>query len=168
MENCELRASYTTELTACCRESLYNSTETSVLPGDWSPGDRHSASILLLINVHGSQLIQEINLKSCAVVSQWHLWREMSCQPITISLACCGAQKTREQNCLFHLVTPPPMHILYMSSELFLFILLTKCYCQHCSVIAECVVILGTGLASYSAWVGSWKPHRANLTSGGR
>lgn len=108
MENCELRASYTTELTACCRESLYNSTETSVLPGDWSPGDRHSASILLLINVHGSQLIQEINLKSCAVVSQWHLWREMSCQPITISLACCGAQKTREQNCLFHLVTPPP------------------------------------------------------------
>lgn len=48
-----------------------------------------------------------------------------------------------------------PIRIPYVSSELFLLILLTKCNCQHCSVIAECIVILGTGLASYSAWVGS-------------
>lgn len=48
-----------------------------------------------------------------------------------------------------------------MSSQLFL-ILLTKCYCQHCAVIAEYIVILGTGLASCSAWVGS-KPTQGQL-----
>jgi len=46
MENCELRASYTTELAAFCKENFYNSTETSVLPWNWSHRNRFSARFL--------------------------------------------------------------------------------------------------------------------------
>lgn len=69
MENCEPGASYTTTLTTLCRESFYNSMETSFLPGSGSPRDGYSAREFLLISVHGGILIQDINLKSRAVVS---------------------------------------------------------------------------------------------------
>lgn len=155
MENCEPGASYTTNLTALCRESSYNRMETSFLPGHGSPGDGYSAGEFLLISVHGGILIQEINLKSHAVVSLWHLWREILCHPITLLSACSTAQKTSEQNCFFYLTSLPLLHVPHVSSERFLLISLTKRYCQHCTVIAEYIVILGTGLASCSAWVGS-------------
>lgn len=70
MENCEPGASYTTNLTALCRESFYNSMETGFLPGSGGPRDGYSAREFLLISVHGNILIQEINLKSRAAVSQ--------------------------------------------------------------------------------------------------
>lgn len=79
MENCEPGASYTTNLTALSWKSFYNSAETSFLPGNRSPRDRLSAREFLLISVHGDILIQEINLKSRAAVSLWHLWMEILC-----------------------------------------------------------------------------------------
>lgn len=79
MENCEPGASYTTNLTALSWESFYNSMETSFLPGNRSPRDGFSAREFLLISVHGDILIQEINLKSRAAVSLWHLCMEILC-----------------------------------------------------------------------------------------